>query len=70
MEKCNERRCHKPESKLAEGPTDIIDYTILPELCHLKIKEHSHRVWDLVHRFMPDNQEKIEWLKVNGTSLL
>jgi predicted metal-dependent hydrolase len=55
---------------LLKAPTDIIDYTILPEMCHLKIIEHSHRVWDLVHRFMPDNQEKIEWLKVNGSSLL
>jgi predicted metal-dependent hydrolase len=55
---------------LIKAPEDIIDYIILHELCHLKIKEHSHHYWDLLHKFMPNYQDKIEWLKVNGDSLL
>jgi predicted metal-dependent hydrolase len=55
---------------LIKAPEDIIDYIILHELCHLKIKEHSHHYWDLVHRFMPNYQDKIEWLKVNGCNLI
>lgn len=55
---------------LLKAPDDIIDYMILHELCHLKVKEHSHRFWDLVHKHMPNYQEKIEWLKVNGTVLV
>ncbi|MGB8937435.1 MAG: SprT family zinc-dependent metalloprotease [Candidatus Nitrosopolaris sp.] len=55
---------------LLKAPTDIIDYMILHELCHLKIKEHSHRFWDLVHKFMPKYEDKIDWLKVNGNSLI
>ena len=55
---------------LIKAPEDIIDYIILHELCHLKIKEHSHHYWDLVHRFMPNYQDKIEWLKVNGYNLI
>ncbi|MFZ0515138.1 MAG: SprT family zinc-dependent metalloprotease [Candidatus Nitrosopolaris sp.] len=55
---------------LLKAPTDIIDYMILHELCHLKIKEHSHRFWDLVHKFMPDYEDKIDWLKVNGNNLV
>jgi predicted metal-dependent hydrolase len=55
---------------LLKAPTDVIDYMILHEICHLKIKGHSHRFWALVHRFMPDYQEKIDWLKVNGSNLL
>jgi predicted metal-dependent hydrolase len=55
---------------LLKAPEDIIDYIILHELCHLKIKEHSHHYWDLVHKHMPDYQEKIDWLKVNGTVLV
>jgi len=43
---------------------------ILHELCHPKIKEHSHHYWDLVQKYMPDYQEKIDWLKVNGTVLV
>jgi predicted metal-dependent hydrolase len=38
---------------------DVIGYVILHELCHLKIKEHSHHFWDLMHRFMPNYQDKI-----------
>ena len=55
---------------LLKAPTDIIDYMILHELCHLKIKEHSHRFWDLVHKFMPNYEDKIDWLKVNGNNLV
>jgi predicted metal-dependent hydrolase len=54
---------------LIKAPEDVIDYIILHELCHLKIKEHSYHYWDLLHKFMPNYQDKIEWLKVNGDSL-
>ncbi|MDQ6866625.1 MAG: M48 family metallopeptidase [Thermoproteota archaeon] len=54
---------------LLKAPTDVIDYIILHELCHLKIKGHSHRFWGLVHKLMPNYQERIDWLKVNGSSL-
>jgi predicted metal-dependent hydrolase len=55
---------------LLKAPGDIVDYIILHEICHLKIKEHSHHYWDLVHKHMPDYQEKTGWLKVNGTVLI
>jgi predicted metal-dependent hydrolase len=35
---------------LLKAPEDVIDYIILHELCHLKIKEHSHHYWDYVRR--------------------
>lgn len=55
---------------LLKAPEDVIDYMILHELCHLKIKEHSHHYWDLVRIHMPNYQQKIEWLKVNGYNLI
>ncbi len=55
---------------LLKAPEDVIDYIILHELCHLKIKEHSHHYWDLVRTYMPNYQEKVEWLRVNGEILL
>jgi len=55
---------------LIKAPEDVIDYIILHELCHLKIKEHSHHYWDLVYNFMPNYHDKIDWLKVNGDNLL
>jgi len=55
---------------LIKAPEDVIDYIVLHELCHLKIKEHSHHYWDLLHKFMPNYHDKIEWLKINGSNLL
>jgi predicted metal-dependent hydrolase len=55
---------------LIKAPEDIIDYIILHELCHLKIKEHSHHYCDLIYKNMPNYQQKIEWLKVNGPNLI
>jgi predicted metal-dependent hydrolase len=55
---------------LLRAPEDVIDYIILHELCHLKIKEHSYHYWDYVRRYMPNYQEKIDWLKASGNHLI
>src|SRR5215204_1201495 len=55
---------------LIKAREDVIDYIVLHELCHLKIKKHSHHYWDMLHKFMPNYHDKIEWLKVNGSNLL
>lgn len=55
---------------LLKAPEDIIEYIILHELHHLRIKEHSHHYWDMLHKFMPNYHDKIEWLKMNGDDLL
>ena len=55
---------------LMKAPQEVIDYIILHEVCHLKVKGHSHHYWDLVYRYMPDYQEKINWLNVNGKVLI
>jgi predicted metal-dependent hydrolase len=54
---------------LLKAPDDVIDYIILHELCHVKINDHSHHYWDLVRKYMPNYQEKIDWLNAN-TSIL
>lgn len=55
---------------LVKAHEDIIDYIVLHELCHLRIKKHSHHYWELVHRFIPSYQDKIEWLNANGNNLV
>ena len=55
---------------LVKAHEDVINYVVLHELCHLKVKEHSHHYWDLLHKFMPNYQDKIEWLKINGNNML
>jgi predicted metal-dependent hydrolase len=54
---------------LLKAPDDVIDYILLHELCHAKINDHSHHYWDLVRKYMPSYQEKINWLNSN-TSIL
>jgi len=55
---------------LLKVPRDIIDYIIIHELCHLKIKNHSFRYWNLVRKFMPNYQNKISWLDANSKHIL
>ncbi len=52
-------------SNLLKAPTDVIDYVIVHELCHLKIKEHSHNFWRLVAKFLPEYKKQRKWLEDN-----
>jgi predicted metal-dependent hydrolase len=54
---------------LLKAPDDVLDYIILHELCHVNINDHTHHYWDLVRKYMPSYQEKIDWLNAN-TSIL
>jgi len=57
-------------SNLLKAPKDVIDYIIIHELCHLKIKNHSFRYWNLVRKFMPNYLEKQNWLERNSKFLI
>ncbi len=49
--------------KLMLCPTDIVDYIIVHELTHTKIKNHSKQFYNLVGKIIPDYKEKVKWLK-------
>jgi predicted metal-dependent hydrolase len=55
---------------LLKAPEDIIDYIIIHELCHLKIKGHSHLFWDYLKQFVPNYIQNIKWLNRNSNSLI
>lgn len=55
---------------LLKAPEDVIDYIVLHELCHLKIRNHSHYFWELVDRFMPNYKQKAQWLSANFFGLV
>ena len=55
---------------LLKAPKGAIDYVILHEICHLKIRNHSHRFWELVQKFMPNYEENRKWLEVNSTRIV
>jgi len=50
---------------LTRAPPRIIDYIIIHELCHLKIKGHSNHFWSLVKNFDPNFNSKIKWLNLH-----
>ena len=55
---------------LVKSPPEIIDYIIIHELCHFKVKGHSYNFWDLLRRYSPDYPKFIKWLDINGKNLL
>ncbi|CAN5658114.1 SprT family zinc-dependent metalloprotease [soil metagenome] len=55
---------------LIKAPPEIIDYIVLHELCHFKIKGHSYNFWNLLRRYSPDYPKYVEWLNINGKNLL
>ncbi len=56
-------------SNLIKAPKKIIRYVIFHELCHFKIKEHSHHFWNLMGQHMPEYKESIKWLEANGIKI-
>ena len=55
--------------RLLMAPLVVIDYIIIHELIHIKIKNHSKEFWDSVRIAMPDFKTHKLWLKENGHSL-
>jgi predicted metal-dependent hydrolase len=52
--------------RLVMAPMSVIDYVVIHELIHLKVKNHSAKFWREVAMIMPDYKEKLEWLRKNG----
>jgi len=55
---------------LLKAPQGAIDYVILHEICHLKIRNHSSHFWTLVKKFMPNYIENKKWLEVNSAKIV
>lgn len=56
--------------RLVMAPVPVIDYVVIHELVHILEKSHSKAFWDKVRTMMPDYQQKIRWLEVNGHTLI
>jgi predicted metal-dependent hydrolase len=56
-------------ANLMKAPTKVIEYVILHELCHLKIKEHNQKFWNMLSKHSPKYQDHTKWLEVNGISI-
>jgi len=56
--------------RLIMAPPKIIDYVVIHELVHLKIKDHSQDFWRNVGSIFPDYRQCRDWLKQYGHTLV
>ena len=50
-------------------PTKLIEYVVVHELAHMRVKNHSANFWSLVTRTLPDAQQRRRDLREAGQSL-
>jgi predicted metal-dependent hydrolase len=55
--------------RLVMAPYAEIDYVIVHELAHIKIKNHSQRFWRYMEEIMPEYRKYRKWLKENSLLL-
>lgn len=55
---------------IVKAPSRIIDYIIIHELCHLKVRDHSSRFWNMLYRYDKNFESKKKWLEDNGHTIL
>ena len=67
---CSKKKNLNFNFKIALLPTELQDYIIVHELCHLKEFNHSSKFWNLVSRTITNYREIINDLKLEGLNLL
>jgi predicted metal-dependent hydrolase len=55
--------------RLIMAPPDVIDYVVVHELSHIRIRNHSRDYWRLVEHSLPGCREQRAWLKDHGHRL-
>lgn len=55
--------------RLVMAPLEVVDYVVIHELAHLRVKNHSAAFWAEVGKMMPDFKRHRDWLKKNGRFL-
>ncbi len=56
--------------RLVMAPMDVIDYVVIHELAHLRVKNHSKRFWKVVEDILPGYRLQRKWLRENGERLV
>ena len=55
--------------KLLLAPTEVLDYVVEHEVCHLEVRDHSPRFWSLLESRLPDWRARSDWLRRYGPLL-
>ncbi len=51
------------------APSNVMDYIVVHEMCHMVNFNHSKEYWKLVETIMPDFRERKKWLRDNGVKM-
>ena len=62
---CSSKRILNFNYKLIFLPTELSEYVVVHELCHLKEMNHSKRYWALVAETIPDHKKWRKWIRDN-----
>jgi predicted metal-dependent hydrolase len=54
---CSKHKTISLNVKLLFLPSEIVDYVIIHELCHIAVMRHSREFWNLVERFCPNYRQ-------------
>ena len=52
------------------APPEVMEYVVVHELCHIRVRNHSAHFWALVAEHLPDYQSPRRWLKKHGSRLM
>jgi predicted metal-dependent hydrolase len=55
--------------RLVMAPLEVVDYVVVHELAHLRVRNHSPAFWKEVEAILPDYKARQKWLKTNGKLL-
>lgn len=55
--------------KCAMAPIDVLHYIVVHELAHLIHNNHTQAFWNEVDKILPNYDEQVNWLKINGVGM-
>tara|TARA_R110002073_G_scaffold312586_4_gene484123 strand:+ start:26033 stop:26713 length:681 start_codon:yes stop_codon:yes gene_type:complete len=55
--------------KCAMAPIDVLHYIVVHELAHLIHNNHTQAFWNEVDKILPNYDEQVNWLKINGAGM-
>ncbi|MFH1524609.1 MAG: SprT family zinc-dependent metalloprotease [Chloroflexota bacterium] len=67
---CSSRGTLSFTYRLVMAPPAVVDYVVIHELVHTKIKNHSKTFWARVGEILPEYKTHVRWLKKNGQFLM
>lgn len=67
---CSPRGTISLNWRLLLAPSEIADYVVVHELCHLLHANHSARFWREVARVMPQHDDHRRWLRTHAVELV